>query len=379
MFKKILIAVITVIAVALLVGSLVYVKLGQFGAMEEAGAKMSFPPTTVTSFTANDDNWEQFIPATASVTAVNGVLVSAEVGGRVTNIKFDSGDRVKKGQVLVQLDTSSENAQLASSKASAAQAEADLKRARTLIAKKLVSEDTLDQAITQVKETEAQVEVINASLDKKTIRAAFSGRLGISQVNQGQILSIGTPIVALQNLKRVYVDFSVPQQKILQITQEMKIRVESDAIPDEVFNGDISAVNLEVDPVTRNVQVRAIVKNPKEKLRTGMFVNVELILPERQKVLPIPATAVLYAPFGNSVFVIDETKNEKSGESQKVLRQQFVILGQARGDFVDVTDGLKNGETVVSSGVFKLRSGSPVVIDNTLAPKASLEPNPKDS
>jgi len=376
MLKKLLIAGI---AVTLLVGAIIFVKLGQFGAMGEAASKMTFPPETVTAYTANDDQWEQFIPATASVTAVQGVLVSAEAGGRVTEIKFDSDDSVKEGQVLVQLDTSSENAQLASSIASAAQARADLKRIRTLIDKKLVSEDAVDQAITHVKEAEAQVEVIKASLDKKTIRAAFAGRLGIRQVNQGQILSIGDPIVALQMLSRVYVDFSVPQQKLSQLARDMKVRVKSDATPGEVFNGEITAVNLEVDPVTRNVQVRAVVENPDEKLRTGMFVNVELILPNAQKVLAIPATAVLYAPFGNSVFVIDKKKNEETGETQKVLRQQFIILGQARGDYVDVTDGLKNGETVVTSGVFKLRSGSQVVIDNTLAPKPSLEPDPKDS
>jgi len=376
MLKKMIIAGI---AVTLLVGVLVSVKLGQFGAMEDAASKMAYPPETVTASTASENQWEQFIPATASVSAVQGVLVSAEAGGRVTKIKFDSGDSVIEGQVLVLLDTGSENAQLASNKASAAQARADLKRVRTLSDKNLVSEDAVDQATTHVKESEAQVEVINASLDKKTIRAPFTGRLGIRQVNQGQILSIGDPIVALQMLNRVYVDFSIPQQKMLQISRDMKVRVKSDASPDDVFNGEITAVNLEVDPLTRNVQVRAVVENPDEKLRTGMFVNVELILPGTQKVLPIPATAVLYAPFGNSVFVIDEKKIEETGETQKVLRQQFVILGQARGDYVDVTDGLKNGETVVTSGVFKLRSGSQVVIDNTLAPKASLEPNPKDS
>lgn len=376
MIKKIIIAGI---AVSLLVIVIVLVKLGQFSAMGEAASKMTFPPETVTASTASEDQWEQFIPATATVSPVQGVLVSAEAGGRVTKIKFDSDDNVKEGQVLVQLDTSSENAQLASNKASAAQARADLKRVRSLIAKNLISEDAVDRAATKVKETEAQVAVIKASLDKKTIRAAFAGRLGIRHVNQGQILTIGDPIVALQMLNRVYVDFSVPQQKMLQLARKMKVRVKSDATPDDVFTGEITAVDLEVDPVTRNVQVRAVVANPDEKLRTGMFVNVELILPDTLKVLPIPATAVLYAPFGNSVFVIDEKKNEETGETEKMLRQQFVILGQTRGDYVDVTDGLKNGETVVTSGVFKLRSGSKVVIDNTLAPKASLEPNPKDS
>jgi len=376
MLKNLLIAGL---AVSLLIGAIIFVKLGQFGAMGEAASKMTFPPETVTAFTVNDEEWEQFIPSTASVSAVQGVIVSAEADGRVTNIKFDSADSVKEGQVLVQLDTSSENAQLASSKASAAQARADLKRMRTLIKKKLVSEDAVDQAMTRVKQTKAQVEVIKATIDKKTIRAAFTGRLGIRQVNQGQILSIGDPIVALQMLNQVYVDFSVPQQNFSQLAQKMKVRVKSDASLNEVFNGEITAVNLEVDPVTRNVKVRALVENPDEKLRTGMFVNVELILPDTKKVLPIPATAVLYAPFGNSIFVIDDKKNNDTGETQKVLRQQFVILGQARGDFVDVKDGLKSGETVVTSGVFKLSTGAHVVIDNSLAPKPSLKPDPKDS
>jgi membrane fusion protein (multidrug efflux system) len=310
---------------------------------------------------------------------VQGVIVSAESGGRIDTLKFDSDQTVEQGQILVQLDTSSEKAQLASSKASATQARADLKRLKSLSKKSAVSEDAVEQARTEVKEAEAQVEVIKAEIDKKTIHAPFSGRLGIRQVNQGQVLSVGDPIVALQNLEQVYIDFSVPQQKLRALSRNMNVRVRSDASPDDVFHGEITAVSLEVDPVTRNIQVRAVVDNPEQKLRTGMFVNIELILPDSRKVLPIPATAVLYAPFGNSVFVIDEQKDEGSSETSQVLRQQFVILGQARGDFVDVTDGLKDGETVVTSGVFKLQSGAKVVIDNTLAPEPSLDPDPSDS
>lgn len=376
MIKKIVIAGI---GVALLVGTLVFIKLGQFGAMGEAASSMVLPPETVTAVTVNDEQWEQYIAATATVTAVQGVIVRAEAGGRVTEIRFDSGAAVDKGQALVQLDTSSEDAQLASSRAAAAQARADLKRVRKLIDKELVSDDAVDQAITQVKETQAQVEVIKAALQKKTILAPFAGRLGIRQVNQGQVLSVGDPVVALQMLNRVYVDFTVPQQKLPQLAKDMRVRVRSDSSPDTVFDGAISAVDLEVDPVTRNVQVRAVVDNPQEKLRTGMFVVVELILPATKAVLPVPATAVLYAPFGNSVFIIDEKTDDRTGKTEQVLRQQFVILGETRGDYVDVTDGLKSGETVVTSGVFKLRSGAQVVIDNKLAPQPSLEPHPKDS
>lgn len=376
MLKKIAIAAIVV---TILVGSIVVVKLDQFSKMGDAAANMTFPPVTVTATKVSNAQWEQFISATASVSAVQGVIVSAETSGRVTDIRFVSDGSIEAGQVLVQLDTSTEDAQLAASRASAAQARADLKRLRSLSDKKAVSEDAVEQALTEVKEAEAQVGVIKASLDKKTIRAPFSGRLGIRQVNQGQVLSVGDPIVALQKLDQVYVDFSVPQQKLSQLSRNMQVRVRSDATPGVVFNGEITAVNLEVDPVTRNVQVRTLVDNPDEKLRTGMFVNVQLVLPETKAVLPVPATAVLYAPFGNSVFVVDEQKDENTGESSLVLRQQFVILGQARGDYVDVIEGLKDGETVVTSGVFKLRSGTRVIIDNKLAPQPSLEPKLSDS
>jgi len=250
---------------------------------------------------------------------------------------------------------------------------------RKLIKKKLASEDAVDRAEAQLKETVAQVGVIEALIDKKTVRAPFGGRLGLRQVNLGQILAVGDPVVALQTLDPVYVDFSITQKKLSQLQTGMKVRIITDASPDEVFPGEISAINLEVDPVTRNVQVRALADNADERLRVGMFVNVELLLPDSQQVLPVPATAVLYAPFGNSVFVIDEQQNENTGETEKVLRQQFVALGQARGDFIDVTNGLKAGETIVTSGVFKLRSGMKVVIDNTLAPQYSINPSPRDS
>ncbi len=376
MLKKLLIAGSSVFV---LIGILAFIKMGQFEAMGEAASTMTFPPATVTATSVSQTQWEQYISATASVTAVQGVTVSAEVGGRVTELKFVSDGSAEAEQVLVQLDTSTEVAQLASSKATAAQARADLKRLRSLVDKNLVSEDAVEQALTDTKEAEAAVELIEATLDKKSIRAPFSGRLGIRQIDLGQVLSVGDPIVALQKLDQVYVDFSVPQQKLSQLSRNMEVRVSSDVTPGVVFKGEITAINLGVDPVTRNVQVRAIVDNPDEKLRTGMFVNVQLVLPDVKDVLSVPSTAVLYAPFGNSVFVIDEQKDEDSGGSVKVLRQQFVVLGEARGDFVDVTDGLKNGETVVTSGVFKLQPGSQVVIDNTLAPEPSLYPDPSDS
>lgn len=375
MFKKLLFALVIV---SLLVGSIVYIKMDQFAVMTEAAENMQMPPTTVTASKLENSQWEQVIKATASVSPVQGVTVSAETAGRVTEILFDSADLVNEGQVLLQLDTTTEQSQLASAQAAAEQAVIDLKRQRQLIKKKLASADTVDQAETRVKQTRAQVGVIQATIKKKTIKAPFSGRLGLRQVNLGQVLSIGDPVVVLQMLNPVYIDFSIPQQKLSLLQQNMQVRVKSDATSDETFTGKISAINLEVDPVTRNVQVRALVDNPDEQLRSGMFVNVELVLPDKLAVLPVPATAVLYAPFGNSVFVIDE-KNSEDGEVQKVLRQQFITLGKTMGDFVQVTDGLKAGESVVTSGVFKLYTGMQVVIDNTLEPKPSLDPQPNDS
>ncbi len=376
MFKKLF---FTALVVAAVVGAIVYAKLGQFAVMGEAAANMVLPPETVTAAAVTDDQWEQVISATASVSAVQGVTVSAEVGGRVTQIAFESGEVVDVGDVLLQLDTSSEDAQLASAQAAAALAKTELARVLKLGKRDLAAEDAVDRADAQVKETVAQVGVIRALIAKKTVRAPFAGRLGLRLVNLGQILSEGDPIVALQTLDPVYVDFSVPQRKLVELRSGMRVRVTSDVAPDEVFGGEIIAVNPEVDTVTRNVRVRALVNNPGEKLRVGMFANVDVVLPESRSVLAVPATAVLYASFGDSVFVIEEQRNEQSGETERVLRQQFVRLGQTRGDFVDVTEGLKPGETVVTSGVFKLRSGANVVIDNTLAPTASLDPSPSNS
>ena len=376
MLKKLIIAFI---GVAILIGTIVYIKLDQFSAMEEAAANMVMPPTVVTAQTVNEAQWEELIPATGSVSALQGVMVSAEEGGRITQILFESSDDVKAGQALIQLDTASEQSQLASAIAAEELARTELARQKKLREKNMTSDEAIDRAEAQLKDSVAQVGVIKALIEKKTVRAPFSGRLGIRQVDLGQILSVGDPIVTLHSLNPMYVDFSVPQQKLSLLQNDMDVRIKSDAHPETVFHGKIAHIDLEVDPITRNVQVQALAENVDEKLRVGMFVNVELVLPEKRSVLPVPATAILYASFGNSVFVIDEKKNEESGDTELVLRQQFVTLGLARGDFIDVTDGLKAGEKVVTSGVFKLATGTKVVIDNTLAPKISLDPKPRDS
>jgi membrane fusion protein (multidrug efflux system) len=376
MWKKF---VLTACGTGLVVAGLIYAKLGQFAAMADAAANMEPAPQSVTAMTAERRFWEQIISAPATVTAVQGVTVGAEVGGRVTSIAFESGAEVNAGDLLVQLDTASEEAQLAAAEAAAALARTDLDRVHKLGKRDLASDDAVDRAEALVKETVAQVGVIRAQIAKKTVRAPFAGQLGLRLVNLGQILSEGDPIVSLQTMDPVYLDFSVPQQQLAKLEPGMTVRVTADAAPEETFTGQLVAINPEVDPVTRNVRVRALVANPAHHLRSGMFANLQVVLPEKKEVLPIAATAVLYAPFGDSVFVIDDKLNETTGETELVLRQQFVRLGASRGDFVDVIDGISPGDQVVTSGVFKLRGGLSVIIDNSLAPQPELMPRPGNS
>ncbi len=376
MYKKV---VLTIIVLAAVVTALVTIKLDQFQAMGEAAQNMVIPPETVTAMTIAPQNWEQVIRATGTISAVQGVTIGAEVGGRVSEIAFQSGQMVEKGAVLVRLDTSSEEAQLDSDQAAAKLASTELARERKLAKRNLASEDAVDRAEAKVKQTEAQIGVTRALIAKKTIRAPFDGRLGLRLVDPGQILREGDAIVTLQTLDPVHVDFSVPQQQLLNLQPGMRVRAMADVMPEKAFEGHITAINPEVDRVTRNVRVRALVDNPDEHLRAGMFATVEVILPDRQPVLPIASSAVLYAPFGDSVFVIDTRGNEETGEQERILRQQFVRLGRAKGDFVDVIEGLKEGDQVVTSGAFKLRSDMRVIIDNTLAPNAELDPAPGDS
>lgn len=376
MLKKIILAAT---GVAVLVGAIVSIKLGQFAAMGEMAENMVLPPETVTAMTVEPDQWEQLIRATATVAPVQGVTIGAETGGRVSAIEFESGALVNAGAVLLRLDTSTEDAELAAAEAAATLARSELKRLRKLGERDLASADAIDRAAAESKSAGAQVGLVRARIARKTVRAPFAGRLGLRQVNLGQILQAGDAITTLQTTGPVYVDFSVPQQQLVQLQPDMPVRVTADTAPGTVFDGHILAVSPEVDAATRNVRVRALVEEPRELLGAGMFARVEVVLPEPQHVLPVIATAVLYAPFGDSVFVIEQQRNEQTGAAEQVLRQQFVQLGRMRGDFIDVVDGLKPGDTVVSTGVFKLGSGTKVVIDNTLAPAPSVQPLPADS
>jgi membrane fusion protein (multidrug efflux system) len=306
-------------------------------------------------------------------------MVSAEASGTVKTIAFESGATVRAGEPLVELDTAIEQAQLRSAAASADLARANLERARAMRGKNMVSAAESDAAEAQAKQAIAQMDNIRAVLAKKTIRAPFAGRLGIRQINLGQFLDNGAAIVTLQSLDPVYVDFSLPQRYLSQLGAGMAVRVAADAFPQQTFAGKITAISPEVDSVTRNVRLQATLANPEGRLQPGMYVVVAAVLPDTEPVLMIPATAVLYAPYGDSVFVIEEKKDEKTGAVGKALNQKFVRLGPARGDFVVVASGLEAGQTVVSTGVFKLRNGMSVVVDNALAPQPQIAPRPDNS
>ncbi|MDG4584017.1 MAG: efflux RND transporter periplasmic adaptor subunit [Candidatus Competibacter sp.] len=376
MIKKI---ILTIVGLLLLVGALAGLKLLQFQTMAAQGAKFVPPPETVTTATVNADRWQPTLTAIGSVAAVQGVTVSTETSGTVKNIAFESGATVKAGEVLVELDTAIEQAQLRSAAASADLARANLDRARDLRTKSMVSAADFDAAEAQAKQTIAQMDNLRAVLAKKTIRAPFVGRLGIRQINLGQFLDNGAAVVSLQSLDPVYVNFTLPQRYLAQLRVGMTVRVTTDAFPQQTFAGKLTAISPELDSVTRNVRLQATLTNPDSRLQPGMFVEVTAVLPETEPVLMIPATAVLYAPYGDSVFMIEEKKDEKTGVVGKVLNQKFVRLGRARGDFVVVASGLDAGQTVVSSGVFKLRNGMSVVVDNTLAPQPQLAPRPPNS
>ena len=371
MKKRILFAILGLVIV---IAVLAAVKTLQIRAMIEQGKKAVPPTDTVTTAVARAESWETSLSAVGSLTAVQGVTVAAELPAKILEIAFEPGGKVTRGDLLVRQDTSVEEAQLPGAEAQVILTQSVLARDAEMLAEKIISRADFDAAVAAHEQAMAQVGTLRATIAKKAIRAPFSGRLGIRQVNLGQILREGDPIVTLQSLDPIYVNFALPQQELYRLHAGLPVRVTSDGLPGLAIDGRITTVSPLVDAETRNVQLQATVANPEEKLRPGMFVNAAVGLPVRNKVVAIPGTSVLYAPYGNSVFVVAE----KEGNGGKVLRQQFVRLGEKRGDFVAVTEGLKAGETIVSTGVFKLRNGQPVVVDNRLAPEFRLAPEPKN-
>ena len=365
------------IGLVALVGLLAGVKGGQIAAMMKAGKSFAPPPESVSSAKVQAAEWQSSRAAIGTLVAVRAVTVGAELPGTVREVDFESGRAVKQGQVLIRLDTSTERAQLEASEADATLARINLDRAKSLRQAGSNTPADLDAAEARAKQAEATVASLQATIAKKTIRAPFDGRVAIRQVELGQVVSPGTTIASLQSVHPIHADFWLPQQALADLRAGQRARIRTDIFPGASWEGQVTTVNPEVDVATRNVRVRATFANPDGRLRPGMFVNVEVLSPEKRPVLVIPATAVIYAPYGDSVFALEEQK-DAAGKATLVARQRFVRLGERRGDLVAVVSGLSAGETVVGSGAFKLRNGAAVVVHDDLAPQAELAPKPVD-
>jgi len=310
------------------------------------------------------------------------VTIAPEIAGTVSEIKFESGASVHKGDLLLKMDTSSEDAQLRAADAQTEWAKVSAERLEKLRADNTVSQSELDQAEAALKQAQANADAIRATIDKKTIRAPFDGKLGIRLVNVGEQLAAGKGIVSLQSLSPVFVDFSLPQQDLSQLKTGLKVHATSDSYPSNNFEGELAAINPDLDMATRSVRVRAKFENAGQLLRPGMFVRAEVLLPEEKPVLAVPATAIMRAPFGDSVFVIltaAQAGITNTASTNLVVQQKFVRTGVARGDFISVESGLKAGDSVAASGIFKLHNGVNVQINNEDSPKPSLTPNPPNS
>jgi membrane fusion protein (multidrug efflux system) len=376
MKKRMLLMLAIVIAVVAILG---FIKYRQFSSAMAQQKNFQPPPETVTSVVARQDTWDTTLKAIGSVEAVNGVTVSADLPGVVEQIAFQSGQHVHKGELLVRLDAKQERAQLVAADAQRDLSNVELERAKGMLEAKIIAQAVYDTAAAQAKQAEARVGEIRATIQRKTIVAPFDGVLGIRQIDLGQYLAGGAPIITLQSLHPVYVRFTVPQQVMGALRTGSKVDVTSDAMGGATETGRITAVESLINEATRNVDVQAIFDNRSERLRPGMFVEAQLAQGAKQTVVMLPTSAISYAPFGDSVFIIEDVKSPDGTKTYKGVRQQFVKLGGSRGDQVAVLTGVKPGEEVVSSGVFKLRPGAAVVVNNSVQPANSSNPNPPNS
>lgn len=368
-----------VVVVAVYIG-LGYVKVSQimgFAALAKSGA-FAPPPTAVTTTVAEKSQWQPTLETIGTVVAINGVTISTDLAGIVSKIAFDSGSHVKAGDLLVQLNTDQEQAQLAQAEAQRDWTQITLTRNEGLLAKKTVSQSDFDSATAQFHQAQATVDQNKAIIARKTLRAPFAGIVGIRQINLGQYLNTGDPVVTLQSFDPIYVNFSLPQQNLGQVTTGQVVEITLDAYGDKVFTGKITAINSLVDQNSRNVQIQATLPNSDTLLRPGMYAKVKVVLPDTQEVIAIPSSSIHYAPYGDSVFIVSDLKSP-DGKTYKGVKEQFVRLGQSKGDLTAIVSGLKPGDEVVTSGVFRLRSGGAIIVNNKTTPGSDTSPNPSDS
>jgi len=378
MIKKISLIVLAILAALAIVFALGGIKFFQVRKAIVQYASFSPPPQVVTSLIAREEEWVPALRAVGSTAAVQGVTVSTDEPGIVQKINFESGQTVKVGDLLVQLEVSQEEAQLRSAEAHMRLAGANLARQQNLLKGRVSSQADYDTAQAQYDQAVAKVEEVKALINKKTIRAPFSGVLGIRAVNLGQYLQSGAPVAPLQSLDPIYVNFWLPQQNLGQIAAGQTVQVRADGLPNVQFEGKINAVDAIVDEATRNVRVQATLPNPQGLLRPGMFVNTELPLASKSSHIVLPATAIQYAPYGDMVYVIQEIKGP-DGKQYRGVQQRVVKVGESRGDRVAILSGINPGEEVVTSGVFKLRPGIHVQVNNSIEPANSESPNPEDT
>jgi membrane fusion protein (multidrug efflux system) len=374
MKKRMIVVVLAIIGFVAVIGAVKYRQIRK-GMAQQAAFQM--PPESVTTVVAKSEEWPSTLAAIGSVTAVQGVVVSADLPGLVQKIYFDSGKMVRAGEVLVQLDVRQEQAQLASAEAGLKLSQVNLDRMQNLNQQGIAAKADWDKLDAETKQADAKIAEIRATIARKTIKAPFSGLLGIRQVNLGQYLAAGAPIVPLQSLDPIYVNFNVPQQQISQLKAGGEVRVTSES--NGSFKGKITAVNSVIDEATRNIQIQATLSNPQGRLRPGMFVNTSTGVGTASKVIPLPASSINYAPYGDSVYVVEQMKDQKSGKTYKGVRQQFVKLGPGKGDQVAIVSGIKPGEEIVTSGVFKLRPNAAVQVNNKTVPSNNPAPKPEDS
>ena len=365
-------------AVALFIGAIGSFKFLQIRAAIAQGSSYQPPPEAVTTIVAREVRWATTRGAIGSVAAVHGVVVSADLPGIVAGIDFESGSSVTAGDVLVRLDTSQERAQLAAAQARRELARLNLERSRQLLAKQVAAQAEYDQVAAVAAEADAQVGEIEATIERKRIRAPFAGVLGIRQVNLGQYLKAGDPVVPLQTMDPVYVNFTLPQQEMSSLRIGAQVVAAAESVAIGALEGRITAINSQVDEATRTVQVQATFRNADHRLRPGMFAEVRTSLGAGSAVIALPASAISYAPYGNSVFVVSDLPGT-GGKTYRGVQQRFVTLGDGRGDQTAVVSGLKAGEEIVTSGVFKLRSGAAVNVDNKVQPANNPAAKPEDS
>ena len=380
MKKFIITILLMIVVVGLIYGGLVFFKVNQimgFAQLAKSGAFLR-PPTAVTTTVAEKSQWQPTLETIGTVTAINGVTISTDLAGIVSKIAFESGSQVKAGDLLVQLNTDQEQAQLAQAEAQRDWTQITLTRNQELVAKKTVSQSDYDSATAQFHQAQATVDQFKALIARKTLRAPFAGVVGIRQINLGQYLNTGDAVVTLQSFDPIYVNFSLPQQNLSQLTVGQSVEINMDAYGDKVFPGKVTAINSLVDQNSRNVQIQATLPNSETQLRPGMYAKVKVVLPEAQEVVAIPSSSIHYAPYGDSVFIVSDLKSD-DGKTFKGVKEQFVKLGQSKGDLTAIVSGLKPGDEVVTSGVFRLRSGEAIIVNNKATPGSETSPTPSDS